>query len=325
MTLTPRAALGLLAALAISAAGLMPATATTGPTADPAEAPQAVSSSLRIATYNVSAGARIRETVRDLRAITQEAPDVVSLQEMASWDRRQAVRAAFVDCDTCLYDAHMPGPAVPGGTPILYRSDKYTFLDQGSQKVTEDTYVGSRGAGPSTIRAKWVNWVRLRDNATQRQVYVVNNHFVPTVQSSDGGPNDQWRRVAIYRKHMEGLVGIIEGFKKSTGGTIFVTGDFNVNYRTDSIKQAPMFPYHALGAVSVTSSFQNVSVPEEGTHVLASGYSKRLIDYVFNLRRRAVSPVDHHIIFGLNSDHRAMVADFTVWGRGCFQRHQNIC
>ncbi len=66
-------------------------------------------------------------------------------------------------------------------------------------------------------------------------------------------------------------------------------------------------------------------MPKEGTHVLANGYSKRLIDYVLNLERRSVRSDDHRIIFGLGSDHRPLVAGYTLFGRGCFQRHQNIC
>ncbi len=142
-------------ALALCLLALTPATGTAAGAATARRAAEPVSSSLRIATYNVSAGLPVARTVRDLREIVKDSPDVISLQEMASWKRRQAVRKAFVDCDTCAYDAHVPGPAVPGGTPILYRSDRYTLLEKGSEKVTEDTRVGERGAGPSTIRAKW--------------------------------------------------------------------------------------------------------------------------------------------------------------------------
>ena len=305
--------------LAVTPATAATAGAVTARRAEP------VASSLRIASYNVSAGVRVSRTVRDLREIAALEPDVIALQEMASWKRRQAVRAALVDCDTCVYGAHIPGPAVPGGTPILYRADRFTLLDTGSVKVTEDTYVGPRGAGPNTIRAKWVNWVRLRDNATRRPFYVLNNHFVPTVQAGHGGPNDNRRRVEIYRKHMAALVGLIQELRGTTGGGVFVTGDFNVNYRNDSVRQAPIFPYHALGAIGVHSSFQNLSVPAEGTHVLSSGYSKRLIDYVLNLGLRWVGSQDHRIVFGLSSDHRPLVSDYTLWGRGCFQRHQNVC
>jgi endonuclease/exonuclease/phosphatase (EEP) superfamily protein YafD len=283
-------------------------------------------SSMRIVTYNVSADVRVRRTVGDLRSIIDnQAPDVITLQEMSSWKRRQAVLKHFVDCDTCLYDSLMPIAAVPGGQPILYRSDKYTLLGSGLRKVTEDTYVGAKGAGPSTIHAKWITWVWLRDLATGRVVYVLNNHFVPTVQAKDGGTNSNTRRVAIYRKNMEALVALVQELRASTGGLVFVTGDFNVNYRGDVVAQAPIFPYASLGAIGVTSSYQNVEVPETGTHVLDSGFDKRLIDYVFNLHRRGVGSGPLQILMGLSSDHRPLVSDFTLYGRGCFEKRVNLC
>lgn len=281
---------------------------------------------LRIVTYNVSADVRVKRTVADLTSIiTNQAPDVISLQEMSSWKRRQKVRQHFVDCEGCLYDTFMPVAAVPGGQPILFRRDKYSLLGSGMRKVTEDTYVGSKGAGPSTIHAKWITWVRLRDLATGRQVYVINNHFVPTVQAKNGGTNRNKRRVAIYRKNMEGLVALIQEIRTTTGGMIFVTGDFNVNYRGDVVAKSPAFPYVALGSIGVTSSYQDVVVPATGTHVLSSGFDKRLIDYVFTLRKRSVSANALQILMGLSSDHRPLVTDYTLFSRGCFQRHVNVC
>ena len=289
-------------------------------TAEPATA------SLRIVTYNVSADVKVQRTIDDLTSIiTNQAPDVISLQEMSSWARRQAVRASFVDCEGCLYDTYMPTAAVPGGQPILFRRDKYTVLGSGMRQVTEDTYVGDRGAGPSTIHAKWITWVHLRDLATGRQVYVLNNHFVPTVQAPDGGTNNQTRRLSIYRKNMRGLVALIQEIQSTTGGLVFVTGDFNVNYRGDVVAKAPIFPYVALGSIGVISSYQNVYVPETGTHILDNGYDKRLIDYVFSLKRRGMAPDALQVLMGLSSDHRPLVSDYTLFGKGCFQKHTNIC
>ena len=285
-----------------------------------------VTAGLRIVTYNVSADVKVQRTIDDLTSIiTNQAPDVISLQEMSSWARRQAVRASFVDCEGCLYDTYMPTAAVPGGQPILFRRDKYTVLGSGMRQVTEDTYVGDKGAGPSTIHAKWITWVYLRDLATGRQVYVLNNHFVPTVQAPSGGTNNQTRRLAIYRKNMRGLVALIQEIQSTTGGLIFVTGDFNVNYRGDVVAKAPIFPYVALGSIGVTSSYQNVYVPETGTHILDNGYDKRLIDYVFSLKRRGMSSDALQILMGLSSDHRPLVSDFTLYGKGCFQKHVNVC
>lgn len=297
-----------------------PSAATAAPPASAAAKPPAVTSPLRIATYNVSVAARVRTTAADLRAVAAEEPDVIALQEMASSKRRKAVARVLVDCKSCVYAAYAPTgkSAVPAGTPIYYRTDKYRLLGSGSVQLTTDTYVGPKGAGPSTIRAKYANWVQLRDLTTKRKLTVINNHFVPTVQKSTGGPNSNKRRTDLYRKHMTGLTDLIGQLRADQGGQFFLTGDFNVNYRGDKVVKADLFPYYALGQLSIHSSFQNIGEPKEGTHVLSNGFSKRLIDYVFNLKRRAVAPVGHRIIFGLGSDHRPVLADFLLKSRGCF-------
>jgi endonuclease/exonuclease/phosphatase (EEP) superfamily protein YafD len=310
-------------ALLVSGVGLL---GTTGAASAKKAKGEPVTSALRIATYNVSADVRVKSTIRDLKSIiANQAPDVITLQEMSSWKRRQAVREHFVDCEGCLYDTYMPVAAVPGGQPILFRRDKYALLGSGMRKVTEDTYVGAKGAGPSTIHSKWIIWVSLRDLTTGRQIYVLNNHFVPTVQAGDGGTNNMTRRLDIYRKNMEGLVALIQELQASTGGLVFVTGDFNVNYRGDIVAKAPIFPYVSLGSIGVTSSYQQVKVPTTGTHVLPSGFDKRLIDYVFSLGKRSVTADDLRILRGLSSDHRPLVSDFTLLGRGCFRQHVNVC
>lgn len=312
--------------LSLTAPAASAAPTAEAPAAPTAEAPAAQAgkvpgktSTLTITTYNVSFEVRVKKTVRDLKQIAQAKPDVIALQEMSSWKRREAVRKAMVDCDGCEYAKFMPVPAVQGGTPMLYRKDKFELLGSDGVKLTEDTYVGPKGAGPSTINAKWANWIQLRDLETRRKFTVINNHFVPTVQTGDGGPNDNKKRVELYRKHMNGLTGLISDLRQRNGGLVFLTGDFNVSYRGDKVVKAEMFPYHALGQeMGIRSSFQNISEPKEGTHVLPNGHSLRLIDYVMNLDRRSVEPKSHQIIFGLNSDHRALQVDYTLKGRGCF-------
>ena len=315
----------LLAVLALLVSGVA-LWGTTGTASARRADVEPATSGLRIVTYNVSADVRVSRTVQDLRSIIDnQAPDVITLQEMSSWKRRQAVRQNFVDCDGCLYDTYMPVAAVPGGQPILFRRDKFTLLGSGMRQVTDDTYVGSKGAGPSTIHAKWITWVWLSEPTTGRKFYVLNNHFVPTVQGKRGGPNDNTRRVAIYRKNMEGLTALVQELRAATGGLIFVTGDFNVNYRGDVLTKSPIFPYAALGAIGVTSGYQDIEVPETGTHVLDSGFDKRLIDYVFSLHRRGVGADDLAILMGLSSDHRPLLTDYTLYGRGCFEKRVNIC
>ena len=106
---------------------------------------------------------------------------------------------------------------------------------------------------------------------------------------------------------------------------MFVTGDFNVNYRNDKIRQDPIFPYAALGTRALRSSYYKLGEPATGTHVLDNGFDKRLIDYVqlqADPARDRHRPADRA---GLNSDHRPLIVDFKVTTRGCWVRGELIC
>ncbi len=282
--------------------------------------------SVRIASYNAGAMVSVKGTVSDVGSLIDQGADVIALQEMSSWKKRVKIRERYVDCETCVYDAWIPVAAVPGGQPIIYRSDKFELIDFGMEQVTPDTYVGSRGAGPATIRAKYITWVRLRTIATQRQVYVLDNHAVPTVQRGDGTPNVRLKkRLKLYRTHMEGLRAFVDGIKTTTGGSVFVVGDFNVNYRTDRVIAPDIFPFHNLGLVGLQASYETLGMPDHGTHVLPNGYDKRLIDYSYALKPRFVTPTAQTIVTGLHSDHRPLMVDYRFASRGCFQHRQDVC
>lgn len=293
-----------------STAGAAPVRAGAGN--DPAP----VVGTVRIATFNTAATSTTRQGFRDVRDLLAQGPDIVALQEMSSWERRERVRKRLLDCASCLWDGWIPVPAVPGGQPILWRSDKFTFLGRDWIEVAPDTYVGARGAGPSTMHAKYVVRVRLLDNLTGRTVWILNTHFVPTVQGSDGGRNDLRRRTDLYARHMAGLQGVIDRVRNAEGGgLVFVTGDFNVNYRNDRTAQDPIFPYVALGTRGLRSSYAQLGEPATGTHVLDNGFDKRLIDYVFYKQNRRVTATAQRIVTGMTSDHRPLIVDFKVTGK----------
>ncbi len=268
---------------------------------------------LRIATFNTEVPQSDRKAMRDITALAAKLPDVLTLQEMSSPSRRRLVREQLVDCETCLYDAFMPSEAVPGGTPILYRSDRFTFLGGESLKVTNPTYVGKKGAGPSTMHSKYVNYVRLRDNVTMRKLNIFNNHAVPSVQGANGGPNlKMGKRLGIYEKHMRALVATLARVKQTYGGFNFVTGDLNVNFRRDRVLRPKLFPYRNMGLAHLRASFDLLGEPARGTHVLGNGNGSRLIDYVYADTRRPVRAVGQQILMGYNSDHRPVLVDFKV-------------
>lgn len=265
---------------------------------------------LKIATYNVHGGLSVSRAVNDIATLAGTGADVISLQEMGSRTRRDTLRAQLVDCETCELDAHMPLSGPEASTPILYRSDRFELQREGSLKVSEATYVGPEGAGPSTLKAKFVNWVELLDLQSGQTVFILNNHAVPSVQAKDGGPN--WKlpeRLTLYRQHMTGLQSLVREFG-STGALVFVTGDFNVNYRKDRIVRAKMFPYMRLGSLATRPTWFTLGEPATGTHVLENGFDKRVIDYVFNTAHEAVTVKSQAILRGYASDHRPVLAGY---------------
>ncbi len=313
---SPRRATGLGLALAIAV--LTPGLAGTGQARadDPEpEEPQYITEApLSIATFNVAAWVKTEKSMADItRLITDGNPDIVTLQEMGSPAKRQLVRATFVDCETCVYDMYAPLPATSASTPILFRTDRFALLKAESVQVTEPTFVGKKGAGPSTIAAKYVNRVALRDLVTKRRIQILNNHAVPSVQGRSGGPNMAMKaRLGIYRKHMAGLRAVIERVRAGSGGLFLVTGDLNVNFRRDRVLAPKMFPYYNMGLESLRASYEVLGEPKIGTHHLGNGNDTRLIDYVYAENRRALQPVSQRIIGRMNSDHRSLLVTFRV-------------
>ena len=303
-----RRSVPVLGAVVLVASGV--GVALAGPSgASAQERPRMVKAHVQVVTYNTAAQLSTGRAVQDVVRLAETGADVLALQEMSSPDRRRRVVDRLVRCRDCKFGAYIPQGAVPAGTPVLYRLHRFHFQGAGTEQVTEAMHVGSAGAGPATLRARFVNWVHLRERRTGRSVYVLNNHAVPTVQGDGGGPNKRMRkRLTMYRLHMRGLQDLVTRFKQR-GGKVFVTGDLNVNFRTDRRFAARMFPYRRLGDVGLQASFATLGEPRRGTHVLRSGRDTRLIDYVYYLPRPSVRPLDQHVLRGYSSDHRPLLVE----------------
>ena len=313
-------------ALALAAALTVSLTApSTGAATEPSGTEEPGTSTIKIVSYNAGAKVGVSGAMDDLERIMATDPDVITLQEMSSGKKRQAIRETYLNCDTCVWDAYMPGDypeyedgnAVKAGTPILYRSDRFELKEGATKQVTERTWVGSDGAGPTYIQPKYVNWVWLKDLRSYRSVHVLNNHTVPSVQGSNGGPNrSNPERLAIYRKHMTGLQELVRTINVDVPrGLSFATGDLNVNYRRDKVLQPALFPYRRLGDVGMRANYWALGEPRIGTHTLDNGNGTRLIDYVYFTPRSPLTPVDQKIMRGLNSDHRPIVVTYEVKNR----------
>jgi hypothetical protein len=311
--LAPACGLLLLASAAPSLAS--PSEPSGAATAVWATAEEAITAPVVIATYNIRHALSNAVVVSDLERLSDAGVGVIGLQEMGSRDRRDAVREQLVDCGSCQFDAFMPNGAGPGALPILYRSSSFQLLSTGTQEVSEATYVGPSGAGPSTLGPKSLTYVQLRHLVTGQDMYVINNHAVASVQASDGGPNyEHPERLQLYRQHMDGLKAMITEFT-ATGAAVFTTGDFNVSYRRDSVLRPDLFPYYNMSQVDVFASYKFLGMPVEGTHVNASGTNDaRLIDYVSSLSHAAVEPKAQTILTGYSSDHRPVRVRYALTG-----------
>jgi len=266
-----------------------------------------------IATYNIRHALSDSVAVADVKRLAEAGADVIGLQEMGSRIRRNAVAAQLVDCSSCQFGAFMPTGAGPGELPIFYRATELERVSEGTLKVSDATYVGPSGAGPSTIAPKYLTYVQLRHRTTGQDMYIINNHAVASVQGPDGGPNYAHpERLQLFRQHMDGLSSMIAGFK-ATGAAVFTTGDFNVNYRRDSVLQDKLFPYANMSPLGVFASYKFLGMPQTGTHLSGSSTNDtRLIDYVSGLNHAAVVPKTQQILTGYSSDHRPVLVRYDI-------------
>src|SRR3954449_2216802 len=90
--------LAVVSAAPTPAAGGAPATGgTRTPRADGGHK----DTNIRVATYNVEYASKPGALVEDVRRLTDSGVSIIALQEMGGRERRDALRAALVDCDGC--------------------------------------------------------------------------------------------------------------------------------------------------------------------------------------------------------------------------------
>jgi endonuclease/exonuclease/phosphatase (EEP) superfamily protein YafD len=89
---------------------------------------------------------------------------------------------------------------------------------------------------------------------------------------------------------------------KKDGVPVFIGGDFNVNYRRDSVVRANIFPYAKMNTVDAWANWRYLGAPDSGT----IGDGNRVIDYVFATRNSKVTPVSTRVLPTYGSDHHAI-------------------
>ena len=155
--------------------------------------------------------------------------------------------------------------------PIFYRTDKYTAIDQGRQRAfSAGQKVEKRGGkGTEKTKDKWVNWIQLQDNATQETFYVVNTHLlVGAYNKGVNGKNK--KRIALYNQQLDTVTALTDQFQ-SSGSSVYVTCDCNVNYDADAD------PVATMGDSGLIANWRDL----DGSPTLGK---KQRLDYVWSNR-----------------------------------------
>jgi exonuclease III len=247
--------------------------------------------------------------------------DIVGFQELSSNGKPDALVEA-TGCPSCFYDVWKPGaPGEGGNVSIMWRRDRFSVAENRSGPMQYAVRVHGRedvedGAGGTRTTTKYITYVLLKDAWTGQSLWVMNAHALPSVEGRCGHPSQRERRLELYELMMNTLADRIQTKAKP----VFVTGDFNVNYRCDRNVRHAQFPWSTLNALEppVKSNWQwheeaGRSLPQVGTHNPHEG-GRRLIDYVFAKEHPLVSyrgsQIWQHRRFG--SDHAPVRATYRL-------------
>ena len=277
---------------------------------------------LKIVSYNVWHGNSKANFVAALKEFDSQSIDVVGFQELADKDKPAAL-AQKTGCSSCAFDAWIPGtPSQGGNVAIIWRRSRFSVVtDAQGKKMRYAVKVHGPepvedGAGGTKTTSKYVVYVFLKDKLSNRSIWVMNAHGLASVEGTCGYPSNKPKRLALYKKMMDTFKSKI----KTKAKPVFVTGDYNVNYRCDKNVRHYRFPWKSFNSLNpkVHSNWQwhekaGLALPTYGTHKPTNG-GKRLIDYVFAKADPNVSykgtAVWKNRRFG--SDHAPVVATYLI-------------
>lgn len=202
--------------------------------------------------------------------------DVFGLQELGDGTRRQAAAGAASG-----FAMTTDNTAVP----IMYRSSRYTLLDQGRELAFRSGRHVESGVDGTVVGPKWVVWAEFRDQTTGAKIGFVNTHLLPSVQQDGRVDTSMPKRQALYTNHLGVYVSVIDRLRASGFQTV-ATCDCNVSYKPEL---APVVNMRAHG---MTANWADVKAPPS--------HGSRSIDYVW-----AEPPPASQITGpGYGSDHR---------------------
>ncbi len=240
---------------------------------------------LSVATYNIGRTG----TAADLAKLADAGVTVICLQEMSD---RRGIR--LPDGWGAYWPDDEPGQAA---TPIIFDARSLPVAS-GSRLMTPATDDLEDGAGGSSVKAKWANWVTLQPDGSE-PVTVIPVHAIPTVQGRNGPIGSKPKRVAWHARHMDALANLAA--EHFADGLVIVAGDFNVAYNADSIN-VDGWPVRMLATAGLACTFSEHGKPSLATH------DNRNIDYIFGSR----PATGHRVLSGYGSDHRPLLATYEL-------------
>lgn len=249
----------------------------------------------KIASWNVlgggGTGTNTKENiVAGLKGILASA-QIVGLQEFHNDVKRRYVRDKLL-CSSCAYTGYVQNYDYDGSSAasvgIIWNKASFSTVSKGYQKVSDRiTGINDSTGTNMAVSAKWIAWVKLKEKVTGKQFYLLNTHTVASVES-EGMPNTNTVRLANHLKHMDTLTTLVKKFQ-AENIPVFVTGDFNVNYRYDVEKKYVDFPYARMGALGIRSGWDHLNLAGIDPTQATQGSTARIIDYVFSWSRPDVS------------------------------------
>jgi hypothetical protein len=112
-----------------------------------------------------------------------------------------------------------------------------------SLQASEAARVGPDGAGPTIVKPKWANSVRLVHRPTGSLITLVNQHAVASAQNRRIPEQERNRRRAVFTKQVSTCVEMITGLP----GLVFVTADWNATPAPSPGQGMSMRPCSSIG------------------------------------------------------------------------------
>lgn len=243
-----------------------------------------------IITHNIQGGKRNPAQIRkDLLKLIGTGAGIIGLQETGGKKRTQRVRRILKNQG---YGVHGKS-----NTPIAFDKDQYRRIGKGAPIISPDTFVGSRGAGPSTLKQKYANYLILKQLGGGPRRSVTNVHLAPS------------RQLAVRRRLSDQQIANVIALQKQIAKQYpkiqrNVIGDFNVG------KKSPLKGFNRIGIKTPQSPYK--------THRV--GTPDWLLGGARNLETIATGS-DHHALAGQFKDGPS--GRSTISGGGSFEAFVN--